>query len=175
LLAVAEAGGGFGFLAVIIGYLPVFYQAFSRREVTISLLHARAGSPPSAGQFLLRSVPAGNRAAIVSFLSEWERWSAELLEIQISFPVLGFYRSQHDNQSWLAALTCILDTCAIIVAGVKGSETQRLAGDGRPGHGSPNRRKTWRPGPPWCCGRLRTMRLSHLLQPMRQDDLAVSI
>src|SRR5213075_757459 len=30
------------------------------------------------------------------------------------------YRSQHDNQSWLAALTVILDTCALILAGVKG-------------------------------------------------------
>ena len=43
---VTEAGIGFGFLAVVISYLPVLYQAFSRREVTISLLDARAGSPP---------------------------------------------------------------------------------------------------------------------------------
>ena len=46
-LSVAEAGIGFGFLAVVISYLPVLYQAFSRREITISLLDARAGSPPT--------------------------------------------------------------------------------------------------------------------------------
>ena len=56
-LAVAEAGLGFAFLAVVISYLPVFYQAFSRREVTISLLDARAGSPPRAGSLLLRLGP----------------------------------------------------------------------------------------------------------------------
>jgi hypothetical protein len=121
ILAVIEAGGGFGFLALIIGYLPVLYQAFSRREVGISLLDARAGSPPSAGQFLLRLGQAGDCAAAGPFLAEWERWSGELLESHISFPVLSYYRSQHANESWLAALTAMLDTCALLLAAVKGS------------------------------------------------------
>jgi hypothetical protein len=119
LLSVAEAGLGFGFLAVIIGYLPVLYQAFSRREVTISLLDARAGSPPTAAQALLRLAHARNLAAADPFLAEWERWAAELLESHLSFPVLSYYRSQHDNQSWLAAITSILDTCALLIVGVK--------------------------------------------------------
>jgi hypothetical protein len=121
ILAMAEAGAGFGFMALIIGYLPVLYQAFSRRELTISLFDARAGSPPSAGQFLLRLGQAGDLAAAAPFLVEWERWSADLLESHLSFPVLSYYRSQHDNQSWVAALTAILDTCALLMAGVKGS------------------------------------------------------
>jgi hypothetical protein len=38
-LTVVEAGMGFGFLAAIISYLPaILYQAFSSREVSISLL-----------------------------------------------------------------------------------------------------------------------------------------
>ena len=52
-------------------------------------------------------------------LGEWERWSAMLLEFQLSFPVLSSYRSQHHNQSWLAALTMMLDTCALLLAEVK--------------------------------------------------------
>jgi len=119
LLTVVEACLGFGFLACVIGYLPVLYQAFSRREVTISLLDARAGSPPSASQLLLRAARAGNAAAVLPFLAEWERWSAEVLESHLSCPLLGYYRSQHDNQSWVAALTAILDTCALLIAGVK--------------------------------------------------------
>src|SRR5579884_1913967 len=115
-LTVVEAGLGFGFLAVVIGYLPVLYAAFSRREATISLLDARAGSPPSAAEFLLRVARGGNPAAAAPVLAEWERWAAELLESHLSFPVLSYYRSQHDNQSWLAALTTILDTCALILA-----------------------------------------------------------
>ena len=118
-LAVIESGLGFGFLAAIISYLPVLSQAFSKREVAISLLDARAGSPPSAAQLLLRLARAGSIAEVNSFLSEWEPWSAELLESQLSFPVLGFYRSQHNNQSWLAALTTMLDTCALLMSVVK--------------------------------------------------------
>ncbi len=120
LLAVVEGGVGFGFLAVIIGYMPVLYQAFSRREATISLLDARAGSPPSGGQFLLRLAPGHNTEMADVLLAEWERWSAELLESHLSFPVLSFYRSQHDNQSWLGALAAILDTCALLIAAAPG-------------------------------------------------------
>jgi hypothetical protein len=118
-LTVVEASLGFGFLACVIGYLPAIFQAFSRREVTISLLDARAGSPPCASQLLLRAARARNSLAVIPFLAEWERWAAELLESHLSFPVLSYYRSQHDNQSWLAALTTILDTCALIIAGVQ--------------------------------------------------------
>ena len=121
-LAVAETGMGFGFLAGLIGYLPLFTQAFSRREATIALLDARAGSPPSAAQMLLRLAHSGTIATIDPFLAEWERWSAELLESHLSYPLLSYYRSQHHNQSWLAALTAILDTCTFIIVGIKGSE-----------------------------------------------------
>jgi hypothetical protein len=116
-LSVAEAGIGFGFLAVALSYLPVLYQAFSRREITISLLDARAGSPPSAGEFLRRLAEAGSLEGVGPVLMEWERWAAELLESNLSYPVLRFYRSQHDNQSWVAALTAILDSSAVLVAG----------------------------------------------------------
>ena len=50
VLAVCESGLGFGFLALVLSYLPVIYQAFSRREVAIVLLDARAGSPPTASR-----------------------------------------------------------------------------------------------------------------------------
>jgi hypothetical protein len=120
-LAVVEAGMGFAFLAVVIGYLPVLYQSFSRREVTISLLDARAGSPPSAAEFL-RRLATGSADALAPFLAEWERWAGELLESHLSYPVLSFYRSQHDNQSWLAALTAMLDICALLIVGVKCEE-----------------------------------------------------
>jgi hypothetical protein len=114
-LTVVEAGVGFGFLAVIIGYLPVLYQAFSRREVTISLMDARAGSPPTGGEALVRLAEHGRGDAIDAMLREWEQWAAELLESHISFPVLAFYRSQHANQSWLAALATMLDACALLL------------------------------------------------------------
>jgi hypothetical protein len=124
-LSVVEAGIGFGFLAVVISYLPVLYQAFSRREIPIALLDARAGSPPSAGELLRRLAESRHRAPGVAacagagpILQEWERWAAEVLESHLSYPLLSYYRSQHDNQSWVGALTTILDTSALLIAAV---------------------------------------------------------
>lgn len=117
-LAVLEAGMGFGFLALVIGYVPVIYQAFSRQEINISLMDARAGSPPSASEFIRRHGVAKSPNEIVSFLREWEHWCGELLETHLSYPVLSYYRSQHERQSWLGALTTILDVCALILVGI---------------------------------------------------------
>jgi nitrate reductase NapE component len=118
-LAVVEAGNGLGFLAIVIGYLPVLYQAFSRREANISLLDARAGSPSSAAELLRRHGVKKNMQELAVLLHEWERWAAELMESHVSYPVLCYFRSQHDNQSWLAALTTVLDACALVIVGVE--------------------------------------------------------
>jgi ion channel len=118
-LVVAEAGFGFGFLAAVIGYLPFIYGSFSRREVSISLLDSRAGTPPTAGELLRRHSHARGQEALRELLREWELWSAELMESHLSYPVLAYFRSQHDNQSWIAALTAILDTCALVKTGVE--------------------------------------------------------
>src|SRR5215470_1313635 len=116
--AVVEAGTGFAMLAIVIGYLPVLYQAFSRREVNISLLDQRAGSPSSAAELLRRHNTSGSADGLNEFLSSWERWAAELMESHLSYPVLCYFRSQHDNQSWLAAMTTVLDTCALVMVGM---------------------------------------------------------
>jgi ion channel len=118
VITVIEAGVGFGFLALVIGYLPVLYQGFSRREVNISLLDARAGSPPTAGELLVRQ--ARDTAGLEGLLRDWERWAAELMESHLSYPVLVFFRSQHEHQSWLGALTAVLDASALCIAGVQG-------------------------------------------------------
>ncbi len=120
MLSILEAGVGLGFLALVIGYLPVLYQAFSKRESTISRLDGRAGSPPTAGELLRRHAQGHNIEALVGLLSEWESWSSEILESHLSYPVLPYYRSQHDHQSWLAALTAIMDTCAVLIIGLQG-------------------------------------------------------
>jgi Ion channel len=122
-LAVFEAGMGFAFLGVVIGYIPVVYSSFSRREIQISMLDARAGSPPTAAELLIRLVgssenPTIDQAVLDGILRDWERWSAELLESQISYPVLSFFRSQHSNQSWLGALTTMLDVTSLILLGL---------------------------------------------------------
>ncbi len=120
LNSVIEAGTGLGFIAIVIGYVPVLYQLFSRREGHVIQLDARAGSPPTATTLLCRHAEAGALAKLDEMLRGWEVWAAELLESHLSYPMLAFYRSQHEDQSWLGALTAVMDTCAIILVGVEG-------------------------------------------------------
>ncbi len=124
-LSVIEAGMGFAFLGVVIGYIPVVYSSFSRREIEISIMDARAGSPPSAAELLVRLAgrsedPGVEQRILDEVLRHWEVWSAELLESQISYPVLTFFRSQHSNQSWVAALTTMLDVTSLVLTGIEG-------------------------------------------------------
>ena len=115
-----EAGLGLGFLALVISYLPLLNQSFASREVTISLFDSHAGSPPTASEMIRRHVNQNEIDGLREHLHEWERWSSELLESHLSYPVLALFRSQHDNQSWLGSLTVILDTCALVLAGLEG-------------------------------------------------------
>jgi hypothetical protein len=118
-LAVVESGLGFGFLALVLSYLPVIYQAFSRREVNIVLLDARAGSPPTAGELLRRHAEPEAMDSLQRLLHNWERAAAEILESHVSYPAVTYFRSQHSNESWLAAITAILDASALLIAGVE--------------------------------------------------------
>src|SRR5580658_1832609 len=125
-LSVFEAGMGFAFLGVVIGYIPVVYASFSRREIQISMLDARAGSPPSAAELLVRLAGTAedpgkiDQMVLDGCLRDWERWAGELLESHISYPVLSFFRSQHSNTSWLGTLQTMLDVTSLLITGVEG-------------------------------------------------------
>jgi len=112
---VIEAGFGFTFLGLVIGYLPVLYQSYSNRELRILLLDARAGSPPSAAELLVRL--GSNPEKLEERLAQWEEWALDLLQCHLSYPMLAYYRSQHANQSWLGALTAVVDVSALVMLG----------------------------------------------------------
>src|SRR5436309_3468632 len=128
VLVVSEVALGFIFLAMVISYVPILYQAFSRRELRISLLDARAGSPPTAVELLRRNCAGKHLEELRMLLHDWEVWCADILESHLSYSVLALYRSQHDQQSWVGALTVILDTCALILTGIENipDETARF-------------------------------------------------
>jgi hypothetical protein len=115
-ITVTEGGTGFGFLGLMISYLPTLYGAFSQRELNISLLDARAGSPPTAAELLRRHSQFADSEVLTPYLREWETWAAQIMESHLSYPVLCYFRSQHDNQSWLAAFTAVLDVSALLIA-----------------------------------------------------------
>jgi hypothetical protein len=115
-LFLAEAACGFGVVFIVIGYLPALFQSFSRREVAVSKLDARASSPPSAGALLQHSGERGGWTSLGAYLGEWETWSAELMETHLTYPILAYFRSQHLDQNWLSALTAIMDASSFTLA-----------------------------------------------------------
>ncbi|MBV9604934.1 MAG: hypothetical protein JO027_07500 [Solirubrobacterales bacterium] len=124
LLQIWEAATGLGFLAIAIGYLPALYQAFSRRETAVARLDPRAGSPPSAGRLLERTGQRGGWSELDEYLLEWENWTAAVQETHLSYPILGYFRSQHVEQNWLAALTAVVDASAYALAYGPEGETE---------------------------------------------------
>jgi hypothetical protein len=111
-----EAATGVGVLFVVIGYMPSVYSAFSRREIAVSQLATRGGSPPTAGTLIRRAAGREHWRDLERDLQAWEEWAAELMETHLSYPLLSFYRSQHVNQNWLAALTAMVDVAAFVKA-----------------------------------------------------------
>jgi len=124
-LAVFEAGMGFAFLAVVINYIPIIYSTFADRELEISLLDSRAGSPPTATEMLNRLGCCPDGRVLDEIFRDWERWSASVLASHLSYPVLSFFRSQHSNQSWLGALTVMLDVTSLVIVGVDGIRSEQ--------------------------------------------------
>lgn len=116
VVVIVEGANGLALVAVVIAYLPVLYAAFNRREVGILLLDARAGSPPSGPELLRRTCRDGLVSDLPQLFSEWERWTADVLESHLSYPLLAFFRSPHDNTSWVTSLGAVLDAATLVLA-----------------------------------------------------------
>ena len=123
-LVIVEAGTGFGFVALTIGYLPVLYQHFTRRDVQLIEFSTRAGSPPSAAALLAWHADGGAEA-LERWLGRWESWAGDLIESHAAYPMLAFYRSQHTGQSWVGSLGTVLDLCTLIIAGADDGPRQQ--------------------------------------------------
>ncbi len=117
-LDVIEAGLGLFVIAAQIGYLPTLYAAFNRRETEVTLLGARAGSPPWGPELLARTKWGiyGDRDDLPGFYTTWERWSADVAESHANYPVLMRFRSPQPLSSWLVGLLAVMDSAALLLA-----------------------------------------------------------
>ena len=118
VLVFSEAAIGLGLVALLIAYLPSMYSAFSRREKSVNLLEVRAGSPPSAVEWLLRAQRNEWLENLGEDFSLWESWFADLEESHTSLSPLVFFRSPQPERSWITASGAVLDTAALMLAAV---------------------------------------------------------
>jgi hypothetical protein len=120
LIVIASAGLGLGTVALVITYLFSLYGSFQRREVLVTTLDARAGAPPSGVALLETSQRTALLEDLPALFSEWERWAAEVLDSHVAFPILCYFRSSHDNESWVGSLGAMLDAAVLVLTTVEG-------------------------------------------------------
>jgi hypothetical protein len=117
-IEVIAAATGLGLVAVVIAYLPVLYASFNRREVGVMMLDTRAGSPPSGPELLHRMGAGSLTTSLPELFAEWERWTADVLETHMSYPLLALFRSPHDYTSWITSLGSVLDAATLVLTAI---------------------------------------------------------
>ena len=108
-----QAALGLGLVALLISFLPTMYQLFSRREVLVSQLDVRAGTPPTPVALFRRAKLIGWIEELDGFWLDWERWFTEVEESHTSYLALSFFRSPHHGRSWITAAGAVLDSAAL--------------------------------------------------------------
>ncbi len=131
-----EATLGLGLVALLISFLPSIYQQFSHREVLVSQLETRAGSPPAPIKLFRRAHRI--HWDMEELWTDWELWFAEVQESHTSYLALPYFRSPRHNLSWItsAGRSSTPPPC--------GRRRWRSRGRGRPSCASG--RGTWRCG-----------------------------
>lgn len=121
VVSIAAGGVGLGIVALTITYLFSLYQSFQKRELQVVTLDARAGAPPSGTALLVTCAAFDDDAVeLEGIFEEWERWSAEVLESHLAYPILMFFRSTHDHESWVSAIGAVLDAATLLLTTVEG-------------------------------------------------------
>jgi hypothetical protein len=114
VVVLLAGASGLTIVALVIALAFNLYASFARREVLVLVLDSRAGVPPS-GVTMLETY---GRHRIVDELgttfSHFELWTAEMLDSHLAYPILPFFRSSHDGQSWVSALGAVLDAATLL-------------------------------------------------------------
>ena len=119
LVVLTAAASGLGVVALVITFLFSLFGSYQRREVMVVTLSARAKSPPSAITLLESYARLELVDQLPALFAEWERWTAEVLDTHVAYPLLGYFRSSHDNVSWISALGAVLDAAALVLTTIR--------------------------------------------------------
>ncbi len=117
-IALFAAGGGLATFAIVTTFLFQTFGAFQRREAFVVTISERIGAPPSGLEFVVRHYKLGLMSDLETILRESQRWIAEVLETHLAYPVLTYFRSSHDDESWVGTVGAILDAATLLITTV---------------------------------------------------------
>lgn len=110
---------GFAVVAIVTSYLFALFGSFQTREVFVMTFGTRAGSPPSGVELLTTYARFDHIAALPDLFRSGETWTAQVMESHLAYPMLSYFRSSHDYESWVATLGALLDAAALIMTTVR--------------------------------------------------------
>jgi hypothetical protein len=119
LVSLAAAATGLGLIAAVLTLLFTLYGSFQRREVAVVVLEAGAGAPPSGVTLLETYALAGIRDDLPRVFETWQAWAAEVLDSHLAYPVLEYFRSSHDNDSWISSLGAVMDAATLVLTTIE--------------------------------------------------------
>ena len=120
IIVTTAAVGGLGAVALVVTFLFSLYGSYQRREIQVVALQAAAGAPPSAVALLETYAQLDLVERLPELFRDWERWAVEVLDSHVAYPLLGFFRSSHDNLSWISALGTVLDAASLVLTTIDG-------------------------------------------------------
>jgi hypothetical protein len=123
LLALAQAFMGLVSIALVIGYLPTLFGAYSRREVQLLTLDDLTDERTSSTGLIEAWYADGGLDGLAAAFADWERWCAEVFDSHTAYPMLAFFRSRQPGQHWLTALGVVTDAAAISLAAIRDMPT----------------------------------------------------
>ena len=122
LLALAQAFMGLVTVALVIGYLPTLFGAYSRREVQLLTLDDLSEARTTSTGLIEAWHADGGLDGLAAAFTDWERWCAEVFDSHTAYPMLALFRSRQPGQHWLTALGVVIDTAAISLAAIQGAQ-----------------------------------------------------
>jgi hypothetical protein len=120
IVIATAAISGLGVVALVVTFLFSLYGSYQRREIKVVLLQAAAGAPPSAVALLETYAALDLVGRLPDLFIEWEQWAAEVLDSHVAYPLLGFFRSSHDDLSWINSLGTMLDAASLVLTTITG-------------------------------------------------------
>lgn len=118
-ITLIAAANGLGLFALVITLLFTLYGSFQRREVAVVVLEAGAGAPPSGVTLLETYAFGGIVNDLPRVFADWQAWSAEVLDSHLAYPVLAYFRSSHDNDSWISSLGAVMDAATLVLTTIE--------------------------------------------------------
>jgi hypothetical protein len=115
-----EAASGFGLFALVISLLFSLFSSFQRRESAVVALDALAGAPPSGVQLLENCARDKMPEQLVTTFEEWRLWTVDVLESHLSYPLLFYFRSSHDNEAWPNSFGAVMDAATLVISTIDG-------------------------------------------------------